>query len=173
MRTLVICVLGLAALVLNPFAACIGPSFDFGATEMRAAIEGTWKVTIAKNDVAPARELTIALEQGKEAKQTHAMRSVVPIAAACGSRSLVKNAEACMDVTHMPLAITVLAGADAKAPARGELWVGGTSFNRGELEVMVDGEFLGASISPAGVASGVTLAGLPAQMVRVSGQRSQ
>jgi hypothetical protein len=167
MRSLVLWVLGLAALVLNPMA-CIGPSFDFGATEMRAAIEGTWKVTVGKSDVSAMRELTITLEQSKEATQVHAMRSAVPVAAACGSRSLVKNAEACMDVTHMPLAVAVLAGAGAKIVSHGELVVPGTSFVSGQLEVMIDGELLAATITPTGIASRVTLAGLPSQMVRRS-----
>jgi hypothetical protein len=171
MRSLATLALGLAALVLNPMSACFGPSFDFDAKEMRGSIEGTWQLTVPARGAAPAREIRFAVAQGKEAARTHAMNGgLVSAAAACGNRSLVKNAEACMDVSHMPLAITLIAGASGTIP--GELTVYGTSFSQGELETRIDGELLHAQISPAGTASQVMLSDAPSALVRVSSARA-
>src|SRR4051812_39013776 len=105
--------LGLAALVLNPWFG-VTSGFDFDEAEMRAAIEGTWRLTVPPTRGAP-RDITFRIAQGTAARPSLGLsRALVSPAAACGTRSLVRNAGACLDSTDMPLEITILAGA---APA--------------------------------------------------------
>ena len=61
---------GLAVLVLNPvFGVLGGPRF--GAEELRAAVEGTWRLTVRGEDGA-ARTVTFRIAQGREVEGGHA-----------------------------------------------------------------------------------------------------
>src|SRR5512140_605696 len=94
--------IGLAVLSLSPVAIwwSVTPHYDYGDTELRAAVEGTWQLT-----TTTGRNLTFTIRQAKETERTHASRGLVQSAAACGHRTLVRSAEACMDVSEMPLVI--------------------------------------------------------------------
>lgn len=146
----VITVVALAVLVLNPVFGLLSDDYDFGAPELRAAVEGTWQLTIASPS-APPRTITFTLAQGAEPPDVHATRSLVRPAAACGHRSLVKAASACIDSTNMSLDVTVIAGGLPQARSgRGMFVVGGTRFRSGDLRIDVGGVSLLATLTPAG-----------------------
>jgi len=164
--------LGLAVLVLNPvFGVFSGPSF--GADELRAAVEGTWRLTVATGEGAE-RTVTFALVQGAKPVHAGAERTLVRSAAACGSRSLVRTAGACMDTTEMPLEVTLLAdGARRPQPEPGELMVIGTRFEQGRLRVAVAELQVTATITPSGEAIGAASEaddgrGLRSTLVRIA-----
>jgi hypothetical protein len=148
--------LGLTALVLNPWFG-VTSGYDYGAPEMRAAIEGTWRLTVTPND-GPRREITFRIAQGAEPKQPHASsHALVRSAAACGSRSLVRNAEACMDTSEMPLEITVLDGGTPERDARpARFAVMGTTFTHGQLEAQIADVFVTGLVAPNGETTDVT-----------------
>jgi hypothetical protein len=144
----------LAVLVLNPWFGVTG--YSYGASEMRAAIEGTWRLTITSDDAAPI-ERTFTLAQAasdpsevvpaETPSAPHASRGWIRRAAACGTRSLVRSASACMDITRMPLDVKI-AGGDEVVHA--EFVVGGTTFNRGGLVLEIADYWLDAGIAPDG-----------------------
>jgi len=147
----VITAVALAVLVLNPVFGLLS-GYDFGAPELRAAVEGTWQLTIASPG-APPRTVTFTLAQGAEAPDVHATRtlSLVRPAAACGRRSLVKAASACRDSTELSLDVTMIAdGKPQPRPGRGMFVVTGTRFHTGELLALVGGVSLRATLTPAG-----------------------
>jgi hypothetical protein len=147
----VVTVIALGVLVLNPvFGVLSGPDYEFGAAELRAAVEGTWQLTIAAPG-APQRTITFTLAQGAEPAEPHAAWHLVRPAAACGSRSLVKTAGACGDLTNMPLEVTVIAGGvPQQHPLQGRFMVDGTRFHSGDLRVDVGGVSLLATLTSAG-----------------------
>jgi hypothetical protein len=157
----VVTVIALAVLVLNPVFGVLSRP-DFGAAEMRAAVEGTWQLTVASPG-APPRTITFTLAQGDDPaeptdpaepakpRDAHAAWSLVRPAAACGHRSLVKTAGACRDVTDMPLEVTVIAGGGPqRQPARGMFSVTGNRFDAGYLRVSAGGVELDARLTVAG-----------------------
>lgn len=148
--------LGLAALVLNPWFG-VTSGYDYGAPEMRAAIEGTWRLTLTPND-GPRREITFRIAQGAGPKEPHASsHALVRSAAACGHRSLVKNAEACMDLSEMPLEITVLdGGTPVRAAGAARFEVPGTTFTNGWLEAQIADVYVSGRVAPNGETSEVT-----------------
>lgn len=152
-RWIVTGAVALAVLVLNPvFGVLSGPYF--GAAELRAATEGTWRLTV--DEGGETRTVTFRIAQGADpdawqaAQRTSQVELIRP-AAACGHRSLVRSAEACKYVTNMPLEVTLLA--DGTVPGRvqpGIFVVGGNEFELGQLMVEVAGIMLSAEITPAG-----------------------
>ena len=142
MRKLVAIAIGLAVLILTPYFLFFSDvRFDYGEPEMRAAIEGTWRLN------APGRtrlELTIA---EAKAPVQHTSRGLVRSAAACAHRTLVRSAEACMDITKMELAVTAT---PAVAGARGTFTVVNTSFREGNLELVLGGISVSATVAPDG-----------------------
>jgi hypothetical protein len=143
-------VVGLAVLVLNPvFGVLAGPSF--GAEELRAAVEGTWQLTV-RGEVGAARTVTFRLAQGSEVEGGHASaRALIRPAAACGHRTLIKSAGACKYGTRMPLEVTLIAeGGERRQAEAGELLVFGTRFDQGLLRVPVAELEVSASVTPAG-----------------------
>jgi hypothetical protein len=123
-----------AVLVLSPWRL-FGPSFDFGTEEMRAAVEGTWQLTVERTD-GTSRELTFTLRQAADEDRT-AARGLVGTAAACGKRSLVRTAGACLDRTVMPLELRLVRGDAGDASAlTASLQVWGPTFSRGALILM-------------------------------------
>jgi hypothetical protein len=162
--------LGLAALVLSPFAACsLEPPWEFGAREMRAAVEGTWTIRSPADPDTPGREYTVIITQSDEPRRAAASTrgwSLVAPASACGSRSFVRTASACVDGSSMPLDVQLVDG--RMSLSSGDLVVLGRSFHSGRLEATVDGLPLRATISPGGGASDVTLGSQPSEMVRAA-----
>jgi hypothetical protein len=132
LRKLFVTAVWLAALVLNPFYACEdgAEGFQFTEADVRGAIEGTWKLEIAGH--AP---ITLAIREVHGAVQARAGTGWVASAAACGSRSFVRPAHACMDFTMMELDVRVLAG--ARGSTYGRVDVAGTHFHGAELHVSI------------------------------------
>ncbi|HEU0033488.1 MAG TPA: hypothetical protein VFQ53_22810 [Kofleriaceae bacterium] len=147
------------AFIVNPLFAChpFEPSFSYGEAEMKAAVEGTWKLAFR------GRELTIRIAQAKAVEQHSMRRALVKSAAACGHRTFVKSAEACKDLSELPL--TLVAVNEPTTKTEGRFVVESTTFDAGELLITVDGKRLAAVISPQGkvlrVDDGVTLERLP------------
>jgi hypothetical protein len=156
------------AFFLNPTFACSDePQFQYGAAEMRAAVEGDWSFTITP-DGGTAMPVTVHVEQSPTAPTATAARSpsraFVRAAHACGTRTLVKSAGACIDVTEMPLTVTYVAGdaSFATAMMSGEFAVSSLTFVIGDLylklgnytvfvQVHADGSLGEARLSPPSV----------------------
>jgi hypothetical protein len=142
MKLALFAVFGVAFLVMNPFYF-FEDKYDFDARDLRDAVEGTWELELNGS------MHTLHIEQASEPKPPTS--SFVPSAHACGSRSLVNSAHACIDSTTMPLNIRTLA-----AHGEGVLSVSGTSFRRGSLVLVIGTIYVRAEISPAGIASDVS-----------------
>lgn len=158
-RKLLVIAIGLAVLVLNPFFGCDADrSFTYGADEMRAAVEGTWKLMLPATQREPAREIVFSISQGGEPTQDKHSRTrgMVSPAAACSHRSLVKAAAACVDISEMPLDIKRLAGTDV---ASGRLRVFGLTFRYGLVDLDLGGSNVHARIEPTGTISEVRIDG--------------
>ena len=143
-------VFGLAALVLNPFYACsVTKSFEFGAGDMRAAIEGTWVLA------TPERAYTFQIEQAgatsSELDDQTSQASLIPSAHACGNRTLVRSAHACMESTTMPLVVKY-----ADQATRGSFEVYGSVFANGHLQINIDGHEVFSKVSSDGIAVDVS-----------------
>jgi|GEM_PF-2854643 len=168
----VVAVIAVGVLVLSPWSAWFGDlGFDYGLPEVRAAVEGTWQLT-APSPGGAASTVTFTIAQGRDPAQTHAARALVRSAAACGSRSFVRPASACIDATYMPLEVQ-LAGAPKPLSEPGMFIVVGTSFHDGELHVPLDGVSLSAMVTPRGTVEEATVRSpqgidaRPATLVRI------
>lgn len=137
-------IIPLAFFFLNPAIGCSPPepNFQYGAAEMRAAVQGDWSFTITPAG-ATATQVTLHIDQaatGSDAGVARAPgRGVLRAAHACGTRTLVKSAGACIDDTVMPLALTFVSG-DATlggGPLSGRLFVNGLIFTTGDLSLTV------------------------------------
>jgi hypothetical protein len=134
----------LAAFFLNPSFACggpTGPAFEYDAAELRAVIGGTWMLTFTP-DGGGITHVSFTVDQaaGTVAPTASARRQgLVRAAQACGTRTLVRGAAACVDVTEMPLEVKFLAGEEtlATAPLSGTFRVYGTKFAYGDLELVL------------------------------------
>jgi hypothetical protein len=140
------CVLALAFFFLNPAFACgpAEPEYHFGAAEMSFAVEGNWTFAIAPQGGAALPTVTVHLEQASSADggataSRSTRRSLIRAAHACGGRTLVKSAAACIDITRMPLVVSVVSG-DAtfsQTPPTGDFSVYGYDFSQGILGLKV------------------------------------
>jgi len=111
--------LPLAVFLLNPNLACgvAESEYHYGAPEMRAAVEGDWTFTFTPPD-GSSTQVTLHLEQAATPISNRVpgdSGSLVRSAQACGTRTLIKGAGACLDVTQMPLTVTYVAGDPALA----------------------------------------------------------
>src|ERR1041385_7384436 len=81
-KTLLLVVFGLTALIVNPFFGCdaLEGTFQYGAPEMRAAVEGTWKLRVPGHP-----EATLTIAQAAKAEHHAARASLVRSADACGN----------------------------------------------------------------------------------------
>jgi hypothetical protein len=143
----------IAMFFLNPNVACVDePEFQYGAEEMRAAVEGDWSFTITPTG-GTATELTVHIEQGTAPATAQSSGSAfVRAAHACGDRTLVKSAAACIDLTKMPLAVTYVSGDAAFASARlaGNFTVYGLTFGVGDLALDLGSYIFRAGVSADG-----------------------
>ena len=126
---------------LNPAIACSDdPDFQYGAPEMRAAVEGDWSFTITP-DNGSAVALTVHIQQGVafSTAARNSGRSFVRAAYACGTRTLVKSAGACVDSTQMPLGVTFVTGDTTFAllALNGTFTVNGLTFVSGDLDLVL------------------------------------
>ena len=117
------------------------PSYDFTESEMRAAVEGTWKLELVRKlDGKPEERhtLTFAVVQATrklEPIETHSRRaSLIRRAEACGNRTLVRTAGACFDSTTMPLQIVLY---ELPLPVRGQLHIADNFWHHGSFDVMI------------------------------------
>lgn len=162
-RKALVVVVGLSALVLSP-AGCglFGPTFNYGAKEMRAAVEGTWVLESAE---LPSGTLTFEVRQAAEARRS-VPGGLVRSAMACSSRTLVRNAHACADVTRMPLEVKVANGMLGVSGA--EFIAGGGDFDGGTLSIPLGEDHLSATINPHGVTTLVTVNGSSGKLRRTA-----
>jgi hypothetical protein len=154
----------LAFFFLNPSFACgpadDAPQFHYGAVEMRAAVEGVWSFAIMPEGAAGPIKVMVKVQQaasapGAEAHASATGRSLIRPAHACGSRTLVRSAGACVDISTMPLTVTFVDGdaSFASAPMSGAFEVMGTEFDAPstELQLMIGGYDIEAQLGPDGV----------------------
>jgi hypothetical protein len=149
-----------ATVIINPLYACRGgapASFTFGTDEVQAAVEGAWTLVVPATSTEPARTVALQVEVSDKPARIAAAGSdgLVASAYACGSRTLVRSAGACLDVTRVPLTVTVASG--DVTTARGSLEIYGLRFDRGQLMLQLDAQPLTATLSPGGQASDVRL----------------
>jgi hypothetical protein len=162
-KHLLVGLIALAALVLNPWFGVTATRFEFGADEMRTAVEGTWQLTVSPPGEAP-HTVTFTITQGSKEVDRHAARELIRSAHACGDRSLVREAAACMEATRMPLQVS-----RTEKPTQGELTVYGTTFKSAQLDLTNVGEhtpWLYAQLAPDGSVLAVNSYGLRATLVR-------
>jgi hypothetical protein len=132
----------IAVFFLNPTFACSPPEpqYQYGAAEMRAAVEGNWSFTITPQGGLPA-QVTVHLSQSATAPAATSgrlNRMYVRSAYACGSRTLVKSAGACTDESVMPLDVTYVSGdASLGTNLSGIFRVPGTIFDYGSLMLTI------------------------------------
>ena len=166
-RKLVAAAIGLVVLVITPYVLFF--RFDYDDAELRAAIEGTWRLTLPGHE-----SLVLSIAEAKTSPQ-HSSRSFVRSAAACGHRTFVRSAEACMDDTEMELVVTT---EPASAPGHGRIYVTGRTFQAGRLELELPEFNVFGRVQPGGssfdvqaygLAGGTWASGVPgATLVRVA-----
>jgi hypothetical protein len=160
-----------AAFLFNPTACSTDPAanYRYGAAEMRAAVEGNWLVTTVGTDAAAS--FTVHLEQAAGPVTARRLAFIRP-AMACGSRTLIKGAAACVDVSQMPLTGKVIDGDQALRAMKvdGQLVVAGLTFSQGDLTLRIGGRSFIGQLSKDGVVSqvyGDGVGGGSATIVRV------
>jgi hypothetical protein len=150
-----------AFFLVSPGFACgpAEPEYHYGAAEMRAVVEGDWDVTITPPGGATL-EYMVHLQQATKApasaaRETH--RGLIRAAHACGSRTLVASASACIDVTVMPLDVTLAPGGSAlTGTPTGDFRIMSTVFGRGTLALAFDDWNVSADIEPDGTVVSMT-----------------
>lgn len=170
MRRLILS-LAVLAFFVNPGIACTSPddgAFQFGEPEMRAAVEGQWRIDWSVAGGA-ATSVTVQVSQagaqgdsGTAALSPAAGRGgFIRAVAACDSRSFVKSASACMDSTQMPLQVAYVSGDSAyqAIPLGGTFSVYGLSFSTGHLQLVFHKTSVTLGVRPDGsvaTANGMT-----------------
>lgn len=180
-----------ATLLINPayLTGCgasgiNSPSYDFGEAELSALVEGAYTGVVTLDDGGKG-QLTLTIKQSATAYEPFAsIWDVLPInsALACGDRSLIKGAQACINTTTMPIEGDITINRldeqgqptqDAiisAQPVRGQAFVAGTKLSNVELTAFwskddrvvlrsEDGQSFSAQgqwIKPSGVASPVS-----------------
>jgi hypothetical protein len=156
--------LALLTFFLNPGVACTSseePTFTFGEAEMRAAVEGTWLLTLRSSD-GSFSDTTLQIAESSKAQafrtttpSGHYRTGVIRSASACGSRTFVKSAGACTDLSDMPLDVTFVSGNPRfqNALLSGRFLVGDLTFVRGMMNLGLGDVSLGATVAPDGTAS--------------------
>jgi hypothetical protein len=148
-----------AIFFLNPGFACgpAEPQYQYGAAEMRAAVEGNWSFTIMPDGASSPIQVTVKVEQAATTPgpQVNAPgRRFIRAAYACGSRTLVKSAAACIDSSVMPLVVTFVSGdaSFANAQLSGTFTIDGIQFVTAisDLELVLGGYHISSQLSPEG-----------------------
>lgn len=148
-RKLVVAAVAVAVFLITPYFLYEQHiAFHFGAAEMRAAVQGTWRLELAPA-AGPSRSIAFTMDQAASPASSERERAWIRPASACGHRTLVRSAEACLDSTDMQLTLVAVGGARSLAPTA-KLRVIGKRFERGELELEVEGSLVTARISSAG-----------------------
>lgn len=111
--------------------------FTFGEAELRAAIEGTWRVSGTFDGAPVTVDFTLSQARAGEVPQP------LVITPYCESRTFVRPAAACAESTSMPLVGTVTVGRADLLGRRisGDLRVFGLSFGHASLDLVVMEKF--------------------------------
>lgn len=125
----------------------LGPDWKYGEAEMRSAVEGTWKLT------RKGEAITLVAKQATSAQHSERERGLVKAAAACGNRSFVKQAAACIDSTRMPLELI----ANGHQVKEANLIVDGTTFRTGRFWFYLDDASVEAEIDPTGAVTQLSM----------------
>lgn len=136
-RAFVIGTVLIAILALNPIVGC--DRFSYNETDMKRVIEGHWTLTLEK------RELDMTIRESRTAQRHASRNGMFNTAEACGTRSFVNTADACVDDTEMVVDVAI-----GSAVNHGTFRVFGTSFERGTLEVEVDKIYVSAHFDARG-----------------------
>ena len=169
-----------AVFILNPSACsqASDPQFQYGAEELRAAVEGTWDLTL-KTDSGATATLALKFAQSASAGPASGARgdgvrgpALLREAHACGTRTLIASAAACVDLSEMPLDVafesgdTALDGAVIWDEARGRTSLGGylrvysLVFTQGELNLSLGDVRITAQILEDGTVTSAGVLGM-------------
>ncbi|MEP6863077.1 MAG: hypothetical protein ABJE66_20795 [Deltaproteobacteria bacterium] len=131
---------------VNPVFRMFVHDYSYSETDIRHAVEGAWTVT---------PEHGAAIHFTATERSMHAAREgLIRSAGACGERSFVHTAGACMDFSTLDLAITSTDITVEQATFR----VIGLDFERGDLELLGGIKLrLRAQVAPDGRVSNVEL----------------
>jgi hypothetical protein len=154
--------LAVLAFFINPGIACSSSdedSFAFGEADMQAAVEGQWQLGWTAPDGTQGTVTVQVAEAGAPSDGGAAVmrpagqrRGLIRAAAACGSRTFVKAAGACIDSSRMDLRVAYVSG-DSKyqiVPLSGSFNVGGLSFESGHMLLTLDQTTVTVTIRPDG-----------------------
>jgi hypothetical protein len=140
---------GLAS-VMNPafFTGCgsvLGPKFSFGEAEVVALVDVAKAQRYELKTTDGSYEVVVDLSQarGDDSKSGALEPSPVKVAHACGNRTFLRSAAACLDQTDVPVSGTITIKRIApdeitlvdKADATGKMTVYGTALTNAEIEV--------------------------------------
>ncbi|HEY0252060.1 MAG TPA: hypothetical protein VGC41_11065 [Kofleriaceae bacterium] len=143
MKTIVLALVLLAILAFNPMFGFLRDTFDYDEADMKHAIEGRWKLAYGGHTVE------LAITEGRDPER-HSSRGWLNAAEACGTRSFVNTADACVDLSRM--SVSVATGA---ARTHGTFTVMGESFRAGNFEVELDGLYVSAKVDRQGAVTWV------------------
>src|SRR5262245_9414704 len=134
-------VVGLLAFLVNPGFGCSEDDFGFGEQEMRAVVEGPWRVT------APDETFVVELRAAAKTAMSADPPGWIRAANACGDRDFFSSAGACVEATTLHLVGTVAATSAGSGNVTGSFRVLGRQLAPGLLELALpDGGTLSASM---------------------------
>ena len=153
--------LGLLGFLLNPGFACSpadDQGFTYGEEDMLATVQGAWRVTIDKGQ--GPRSFTLQIDQSETAlaRLETTGGSLIRSAHACGSRTFVKGAAACLDISTMPLSIAFTEGDDAYKDFAysGIFSVASLHFTQGQLSLNFGEDWIYATLPPGGTSATIS-----------------
>jgi hypothetical protein len=134
--------LALVGFLVNPSVGCApeDPEFNYGAAEMRTMVEGTWELGLRNADGSSSTVVvTVAQGAGEKTAAGRPFGLVRP-AMACSSRSLVRDANACIDTTSMPLDVTLVSKDSGYSPASlsGSFTIHSLKLGPGQISIKLD-----------------------------------
>lgn len=152
LRRIVTVNIGVAMFLCTPYFLYRHVAFQFGADELRAAVEGTWEIGIpgpsGSRSPGDTTRHTVVIRQGMEAPSGRADRGLIRSASACSHRTLIRSAEACLDATEVPLELRALG--EAGPFGTGVMVVYGRKFSGASLTLQFAGREINAHIDPLG-----------------------
>lgn len=107
LKRILVGVIAATAWLVNPMLGCSGgdddmPEFAFGESEMRAAVQGTYKGQLPTTAESITLELDEATAASSGTTRTQSTKGVQ-----CGTRTFIQAAAACVSMTEMPLEGTI------------------------------------------------------------------
>ena len=142
-RNILYATMGLLWAVNPVLPGCSSPEFSFGETEMLDLMETINGQTWTTED--GEYELTLTLEQGGGEQAALELLDWMASAHACGDRSFVAEAEACLESSSLPIDATVTITEletevviIEEAPYEGTMFVYGYDLDNAELNLHSD-----------------------------------